>query len=90
MILKKQIYLIIFSICYGIFFSLFSDFNNKIIKEQKCIVKIMFTLLFSLINSMIYFVGLQKINDGTLHIYSFIFLTISYFGTHFIVNKYKK
>jgi hypothetical protein len=47
-------------------------------------------LLFSLINAMIYFLGLQKINDGTLHIYSFITLTITYFGTHVIVNKHKK
>lgn len=90
MILKKQIFLIIFSFFYGIFFSLFCDFNNKIIKEKKCITKILFTLLFSLINAMIYFLGLQKINDGTLHIYSFITLTITYFGTHIIVNKHKK
>lgn len=90
MTLKQQVILIIFSIFFGIFFSLFTDFNNKIIRNKKRKNRFLFTMLFSLINALIYFGGLQIINNGILHIYSFIFLIASYFITHLVVNKGKK
>ena len=88
--LKTQIKLIIFSIFFGIIFSLLSDLNYKIIKLENKIIKQFFTFIFCLIFAIIYFLVLQKINNGALHIYSFICIVISYIFTHFIVMNYKK
>ena len=90
MSLYTQIILIIFSLFYGIVFSITSDLNLNIIKNEKQIIKYLITFLFCLIFSLIYFIILQRINNGTLHIYSFICIVLSYMITHFIVINNKK
>lgn len=88
--LVTQIKLIIFSIFFGIYFSLFSDINYSFLNNENYIRRFFFTTLYSIVNAMIYFLILLKINRGSLHIYSFICIVVSYIMTDFLVNKYKK
>lgn len=88
--LVTQLRLIIFSIFFGIYFSLFSDINYSFLNDENYIRRFFFTILYSIVNAMIYFLILLKINHGSLHIYSFICIVVSYIITDFLVNKHKK
>ena len=89
MTLKQQVILIIFSIFFGIFFSLFTDFNNKIIRNKKSKNRLLFTLLFSLINALIYFSGLQNMLRFLNNCDSMIkhFQTFKYFKNNSMANR---
>ena len=77
--LETQIKLIIFSFIFGIFFALMIDINHKFLYINKKVFKIIFTFFFVLVNVFIYFLILKKINEGILHIYSFICIILGFF-----------
>ena len=76
--LNTQIKLIIFSLIFGIFFALMIDLNHKYLYTNKKYFKIIFTFFFVLVNIFIYFLILQKINNGIIHIYSIICLIVGF------------
>ena len=88
--LETQIKLIIFSLFFGAFFALMIDINHKYLYESKRYFKIIFTFLFILINTILYFFALKKINNGIIHIYSIICIILGFFMEHFIRNKVVK
>ena len=88
--LENQIKLIIFSLFFGAFFALMIDINHKYLYESKRYFKIIFTFLFILINTILYFFALKKINEGIIHIYSIICIILGFFMEHFIRNKVVK
>jgi len=89
MTLDIQISLIIFSFIYGIFFNLFLSLNYRFIYSFNKFSQIISSFLFVLINVIIYFICLQKINNGILHIYSIIIIILSYFLLEKIKNHFK-
>lgn len=88
--LETQIKLVVFSLVFGIFFALMIDINHKYLYESKRYFKIIFTFLFILINTILYFLVLKKINEGIIHIYSIICIILGFFIEHFIKNKVVK
>lgn len=92
--LKLQVLTIIVSFLYGIFFSFFLDISSKYIYNSKLKIKILFSFLFILINTILYFAIMNKINNGIIHYYSFIAIIIGFFvenhGKRLIVKKYIK
>jgi hypothetical protein len=84
--LNEQINLILFSFVFGIFFNFFLTLNCKFIYSYHKIIKIISSFLFVLINVLIYFIILKKINNGIFHIYSLIIIFITYL----LIEKLKK
>lgn len=87
MSLKIQIYSVLYSFLFGIYFSYILKLFKKYIYNNNIIIKIVSNLVIVIINSFIYFIGINKINNGILHPYTFITLIL---GFYFIDIIYKK
>ena len=86
MTLETQIKLILFSFCFGIFFHIFLTINYKFIYSCNRIVRIISSFLFVLLNVLLYFILLNKINNGIFHIYSLLIILLTYI----LIEKLKK
>lgn len=75
MSLRLQILTLSYSFSYGIFFSFLLTINYKLIYNNKKYIKYLATILFVLINVLIYFLLLKKINNAIIHPY-FLFVFI--------------
>lgn len=87
MSLKIQIYSVLYSFLFGIYFSYILKLFKKYIYNNNIIIKIVSNLVIVIINSFIYFIGINKINNGILHPYTYITLIL---GFYFIDIIYKK
>ena len=87
MSLKIQIYSVLYSFLFGIYFSYILKLFKKYIYSNNIIIKTVSNLVIVIINSFIYFIGINKINNGILHPYTFITLIL---GFYFIDIIYKK
>ena len=84
--LITQIKLIIFSFVFGVFFNIFLNINCKFIYSYNRFIKIISSLLFVLINVLLYFICLNKINNGIFHIYSLLIILLTYI----LIERLKK
>ena len=66
MILKIQILSLIYSFFYGIGFFLLLEINYKFLYEGKLVYRIIISFLFIIFISLLYFLGLLKINNGII------------------------
>lgn len=82
-----QIKLIIFSLIYGAFLSFTLSLNYRFIYESKLIYKIIINFMYVIVNALLYFYILLKINDGILHYYSFICILIGFLIENSIVKR---
>ena len=67
-----QIKTIIFSFIYGMFFCFFLGLNYKYIIGDRFFLKVILTFMFVVVNVLLYFIILKKINFGIFHIYEII------------------
>ena len=87
MILETQIITLLYSFLYGVIVYLLLEFNCKLLYDGKLLYRIVISFLFIMLISILYFLGLIKINDGVLHIYFFISLFTGYVSSFVIYNK---
>lgn len=85
--LTLQIYSIIYTYLYGVFCSLLVNLFYRFLFFRKQMWRVLFNLGFSLIMSLLYFLFLELINHGYIHLY-FLFIFILGFLTTF--NLFKK
>ncbi|MGE5455882.1 MAG: spore cortex biosynthesis protein YabQ [Ignavibacteriales bacterium] len=94
MILKTQILLLFFSFVFGAFFSFFLNINYKFIYGEKRILKILVTFSFVMVNVLLYFMILEKINNGIIHPYAIMCIILGFLfdGTiqKMVAKQYKK
>lgn len=88
--LYTQIISLLFSFLYGIFFSLFTGVNYKIIYHDKKWIKLLGTFLVVIIAVLLYFVLLKKINDAIFHPYLLLMLILGFALEKRIANHFKK
>ena len=92
--LSIQIKLIIFSFIYGFLFSYVLDGFNKVARKYRNIFYIPLSFLFTLIVSIIYFIGIQKIGNAIFHIYSILFIIVGFISYDILIkiieNKSKR
>jgi len=88
--LDTQLKLLLFSFMYGLFLSFMININQKYLYSNNTILKIIFTFFFILAHTFLYFIILQKINDGIIHIYSIISIVLGFFIEHYIRKKVVK
>lgn len=87
MILSEQIFSLLFCLVFGFGYCLLFDRLKKYLVFSR--YKIIYNFIFHLILSCLFFIGIIKINSGTLHIYFFIFLFIG-MGLYKITFDFKK
>jgi len=85
--LKTQIITLLFSFGYGFLFSFFLHINYKFIYNNKIFIKVITSFLFILINILMYFIILKKINYGIIHIYYLIVIIIGFILELFVFKK---
>lgn len=88
--LEIQLKLILFSFVFGAFLALMIDLNRKFLYSSQIIYKIIFTFFFVIVNAFLYFIILQKINNGIIHIYSIFCIIFGFFTEHIIRKKVVK
>ena len=89
MILKEQIYTILFSTIYGAIFYILIILNKKMLFKGNIFKRILFNLLFNIDLFLIYFIILRYINNGILTYYSYLFITIGSVIAQYTTNKLK-
>ena len=87
MILRIQIYSLLFSFFYGIFVFFLLELNYKLLYTGKMLYKIIISFLFVMFISLLYFYGLLKINNGIIHIYFLIVMFTGYMLSFVIYRK---
>lgn len=90
MTLSIQIYSLLFSFFFGVLFSFALKINYHFIYHSNLIIQILFTLAFVLLLTILYFIGLEKINYGILHSYYFIMIILGFLLEHTIEKIIKK
>ncbi len=94
MILGTQILLVIVSFFFGVLFELIHSICYKIIYCKKIVVKVFLTFLLILLQSLLYFYILLKINNGIIHIYGIISILVGILSFYYLkllfYKKYKK
>ena len=77
--LKIQIYSLIYSFLFGCFFYYLLKLYFKIKFKKHFIMKLIVSLFFANLLSILYFFGLLHINNGYLHLY-FLLMIIAGYG----------
>lgn len=94
MILDTQIKLIVFSFIFGFIYSFFIGFNYNLIYNQNKFIKISSSFLCIVVGVLAYFIMINKVASGILHIYSLLLVTIGFISeawiSKIIVSKNKK
>lgn len=88
MILKVQLLSLLFSFVYGIITFILLEINYKILYKGKMFYRIIVSFLFVLFISLLYFIGLLKINNGIIHLYFFLSLFTGYLSSFVIYKKF--
>lgn len=88
--LNIQINLIIFSFVFGMLFSLLITINYKFLYQGKNIFRFIVNLMIIIVSVLIYFIGIRKINNGILHIYSLLLIIVGFICENFIRSKLLK
>ena len=87
MILRIQIYSLLFSFFYGILVFFLLELNYKLLYTGKMLYKIIISFLFVMFISLLCFYGLLKINNGIIHIYFLIVMFTGYMLSFVIYRK---
>lgn len=87
--LKIQIISLLYSFLFGFAFSLFLFFNKKIIYNKYTIIKLFGTFSIITISSIIYFYGLQMIDNSFFHSYHLIMIIFGFILNRFILKIVK-
>lgn len=85
--LSIQIYSFGYSFLYGVLFYVLLELFNKITFDGKKIWKVIYSLIFIMGLSLLYFLGLMYINNGYLHIYFLLMILVGYI-IMFYIRRY--
>lgn len=93
--LDIQIYSLGYSFLFGIFFYILLELFNRVKFNGKLFWKIIYSFLFVIGLSVLYFIGLLYINNGYLHFYFLLMILVGYIFMFYIRRywltvRYKK
>lgn len=77
--LTIQIYSLIVSFVFGGIFSLESKYFYKVYLKLNTILKLLLSMLFVIVNAIVYFSLLYFINNGVLHVYFFVAMFFGFY-----------
>jgi len=88
--LKIQIISFLFSFLYGVFFSFLFNLHYQFLFYRNKIIQVIITLLFLLDMALLYFLVLQMINNGIVHVYFYFLLFLGFYTTFSFFKKFRK
>ena len=88
--LKIQVFSLLFSFIYGIFFSFLVNFHYHLLFNKNKIIQVFFTFLFLLDMALLYFFVLREINEGIIHIYFYFMLVLGFYISFPRLKKIRK
>ena len=86
--LNIQIYSFIYSFLFGIFLNSIYMLFNKIVWKTKMIIRFIISLGFMIIMTLSYFIGLLWINNGIVHIYFLLCLSLGMLFSKWIKKRW--
>lgn len=86
---NTQLDIIIFSYIYGLLFYYLLYLCRDYINHKTLFFRIINTISFFLFFSLVYFIGLEIVCDGILHIYSLFIVIFAGYTMYFIAKKKK-
>lgn len=89
MILSIQIYSLLFSFLFGMLFYILLEINYKFLYSDKLLLKVLYTFIFVIFNTLLYFICLKKINNGIIHIYFLLLILLGYLLSKVLLKKVK-
>ncbi len=87
--INTQFSIIIFSLLYGLFFYYLLFLCRNYINYPNIFYRFINTFTFFTFLALVYFIGIEIVCDGILHIYSFIIIFGVCYVVNFIANKKK-
>lgn len=84
--LTLQIKLIFFSFIFGFMFSASLEGFNKIIKKYSTVIEILFSFMYVIFMTFLYFVGIDRIANAIFHIYSILSIIFGFFIYDIIIK----
>ncbi len=88
--LKIQIFSLLFSFFYGMFFSFLVNLNYKYLFFKKKWVQVSITLLFLVDMALLYFLILRVVNDGIIHFYFYLMIFFGFYISFPVLKKFRK
>ena len=88
MILEIQIKSFAFSFLYGCVFYFLLDIFNYVIQKSGIFFKIVMSVVFTIVSSLLYFMILVHVNNGYVHVYFLFAILVGYIFVYFLVNKW--
>ena len=90
MILGVQIVSLVASLGYGVFFYLTLELNSRFIYSSNLFVKIVYSLIFVIFHTLLYFFILMYINNGYVHIYFILCIIFGYLMCKVVSKRFVK
>ena len=90
MVLSVQIISLLVSFCYGMFFYLTLELNSRFIYSSNLFVKIVYSLIFVIFHTLLYFFILMYINNGYVHIYFILCIIFGYLMCKVVSKRFVK
>ena len=87
---KLQIISFIFSFIFGAFFYETCFINYKLIKKCKTWLKYLLSIIYVIDISLLYILGMYKINYGIIHIYFILVLFLGFYLASVYSKKLRK
>ena len=86
--LRIQIVSLFFSFGFGIIFSICTNLNYRFLFTKNIYFKVIITFVYILDFTLLYFLLIQKINNGIIHIYFFLIIGIGYLVVNIRLSQY--
>lgn len=84
MTLQVQSLTLFISFLYGIFFEITLYFSSNLIYHRNYVFRIISTFVFVMLHIVLYFIILQHINYGVVHIYAILCLLLGYIVGYYL------
>ena len=90
MILRIQILSFFVSFLYGIFFGITVEINDRFLYSSYKFFQILFSFVFIVFHTLLYFLLLLKINFGYVHFYFFLCVFLGYLLCQYVYKWFVK
>lgn len=88
--LKIQIFSLLFSFFFGVFFSFLVNINYKLLFCRSRLFQYILTFVFIIDNALFYFYLLMIINNGVIHNYFYIMVIVGFYFSFPITKYFRK
>ena len=85
--LKIQIFSLLYSFSFGILFFILLEVNYRLLYEGKLFYRIIISFFFIIFMTLLYYIGLLKINNGIIHVYFLLSMFTGYLLSFVIYRK---